>query len=946
MLTLRQEQRDLLQPRTGSASSADFDITLMMVFFRHLTPLRIGNKLPVEVDTSTAADLTRITYFRNKRAHSDSIDDQEFEEAYSIISKAIIRLGGTRFKDQCEELRHKRLDANLPPAVKDIQEYVKAEWSKTDTRVVVLTNAIKWLIDKTKCNNVVTVTGVSGSGKSTAVHHVALYLERELKYQIFAVHSPKDLMTYYVKGKKLLFVFDDVCGKYSLDIHKLMIWKDLSNEIKLCFKDGFLKCLFTCRTHIFNEAQFQNVDILSSINHDMLSPQFNLSNEERTLIAKSYLTPEEVNTVKDLVEFNAYDCLPLLCQFYSTKRFSDITIFFKNPTQVIEDELTSFKNTPDQTTFAVLALFVIFNNKVDKLAIELPSFRDILQEIADNVTTSSTLSSKVVKDQLKGLSNTYVRIQTEAYNIIHDKWFDTIVSFYGRHMFDVILRLSHPDIIRDRFHFEIIRRYQEKHSQVISVPIEKESDYMERLCKDIMNGYVEQVFTNKQLQFLTFRLKFIEHLRRKSIVVEMLQILRDTSPLNVVSQQNYLDIMKALLKNNLDVNVMNKFGTTPLFIASENGHVGMIKLLLAYDCDPNTRRLETSKTPLFIAVEKGHTQVVKLLLKHKADPNVRTEDKKTPLYIAANLGLTDIVELLLENKCDITFCGNQKSPLFIAARLGHTDIVRLLLESSSDPNMISEDFMHCEQSPLCIASKYGHNEIVELLLEHKADSNSRTKDGLHPLYIASREGFTNIVKLLIDYKADVNGVVHFKINRRHAVMFSETETIIKSDSSLCVASEMGFSDIVLLLLQNESNPNLCRLDSMDISLSPLCISATYGWMTIIKLLLTYKANPNLQMEHQDVEPPLFKASENGNVQIVKILLKNNADPNLCSVSYECRDHSPLYKGCEKGHIQIVKILLENKADQNISGENRKSPLRIAKEKRYQEIVLLLQQFGK
>ncbi|CAC5416813.1 unnamed protein product [Mytilus coruscus] len=83
----QQEQRDLLQPRTGSVSSADFDITLMMVFFRHLTPLHIGNKLPVEVDTSTAADLTRITYFRNKRAHSDSIDDKEFEEAYSIISK-------------------------------------------------------------------------------------------------------------------------------------------------------------------------------------------------------------------------------------------------------------------------------------------------------------------------------------------------------------------------------------------------------------------------------------------------------------------------------------------------------------------------------------------------------------------------------------------------------------------------------------------------------------------------------------------------------------------------------------------------------------------------------------------------------------------------------------------------------------------------------------------
>lgn len=807
-----------------------------------------------------------------------------------------------------------------------------------------MTTAIGRLIDKIQCNNVVTVIGFSGSGKSTAVRRVALNLKQEHKYQILALHSPKDLITYYVRGKKQVFVFDDVCGKYSLDIHKLMKWKDLSNEIKLCFEDGLLKCLFTCKTHIFNEAQFQNVDILSSCQHDILSPQYNLTKGERKLIAKSYLTSEEVKTVEDLKEFNEYDCLPLLCQFYSTHRYSSITAFFENPTQVIEDDLTSFKNAPDQITFAVLGLFVIFNNKISKHDIESPHFKDILHEISDNVKTSFTLSLKVVNDHLKMLSNTYVKIQTDAYSIIHDKWFDTIVSFYGQHMFDVILRRSHSDIIRDRFHLEINERFQEKHSLVISVPVEKESDYMERLCKDINEGCVENVFTNKQLQHLNFRVKFIEHIRSKSNLVENLRMLEDKSPLFVVSQQKYIDIMKALLEFKCDVNVMNKFGTTSLFIASENGDVGMVKLLLTYKCSANA--FKNGKTPLHIASEKGHKQVVKLLLKHKANPNVRLENEDTPLYIAANKGHTDIVEILFENECDITICGNRKSPLFIAARLGHTEVVRLLLEGKFDPNILSEDIMHCGQSSLCIASKYGHTNIAELLLKHGADSNLRTKDGLHPLYIASKEGFIDIVKLLIDYNADVDRVVHFKINKRHAVMFSEAETIIRIDSSLCVASERGFSDIVLLLLQNKSDPNLCRLDSMDISLSPLCISATYGWKTIIKLLLNDKADPNLQLDHQNVEPPLFKASENGYFEIVKMLLKNKADPNLCSVGYQCQDQSPLYKSCEKGHLQIVQNLLENKADQNIFGKNNKTPLCIAKEKCHHDIVLQLKQFEK
>lgn len=829
-------------------------------------------------------------------------------------------------------------------SLSDIQDSVIDEWSKIDKSVVVLTTAIDRLMDKIQSNNVVTVIGFSGSGKSTAVRRVALNLKQEQKYQIIALHSPKDLITYYVRGKKQVFVFDDVCGKYSLDIHKLMKWKDLSTEIKLCFEDALLKCLFTCKTHIFNEAQFQNVDILSSCQHDILSPQYNLTKEERKLIAKSYLTPEEVKSVEDLKEFNEYDCLPLLCQFYSTHRFSGITTFFKHPTQVIEDDLTSFLNTPDQTTFAVLGLFVIFNNKISKHNIESQHFKDILHEISDNVKTSLALSLKVVKDHLMMLANTYVRVQTDAYSIIHDKWFDTIVSFYGQHMFDVILRRSHSDNIRDRFRLEINERFQEKHSLVIPVPVEKESHYMERLCKDINEGYVENVFTNKQLRHLNFRLKFIEHIRSKSNLLKNLRMLKDKSPLFVVSQQKYLDIMKTLLDVKFDVNVMNKFGTTSLFIASENGDVRMVKLLLTYNCSTNA--FKKGKTPLHIASEKGHKQVVKLLLQHKANPNVRLENEDTPLYIAANKGHNDIVEILLENECDITFCGNRKSPLFIAARLGDTEVVRLLLERKFDPNILSEDIMHYGHSPLCIASKYGHTDIVELLLKHDADSNLKTKNGLHPLYIASKEGFIDIVQLLIDYNADVDSVVHFKINKRHAVLFSETETITNMDSSLCVASEKGFSDIVMLLLQNKSDPNLCRLDSMHISLSPLCISATYGWKTNIKLLLNAKANPNLQLDNQNVEPPLFTASANGYVEIVNMLLENKADPNLCSVSYQCQDQSPLYKSCEKGHLQIVKNLLKSKANPNILGKNNKTPLCIAKEKCHHDIVLQLKQFEK
>ncbi|XP_052073795.1 uncharacterized protein LOC127711727 [Mytilus californianus] len=784
---ITKEQRDLLEPKAGNVSSSTFDITLMTVFFRNIAKLSIGKQLPLVIDTSTAADLTRIVFYRNKSAHDsmETNDIQDFEKAYNVISEAVVRLGGERFRGQCKKLRFQRLDANLPPAIKDIQEHTIDEWSKIDNKLVVMTSAIETLKDKIQNEDTVTVIGFSGSGKSTAVRNVALRLSREQKYQIFPVLSPKDLMTYYIKGKRQLFVFDDVCGKYSLDIHKLMEWKDLSMDIRLLFGDGLLKCLFTCRPHIFNDSQFKGVDILSSIEHDILSPQYNLSNNERILIAKSHLCFEEVETIKRMSVFNKYDCLPLLCQFYSTNRNSNIVSFFNNPIQVIEDDLISFKHAPDQTTFSVLSLFVIYNNKIDRNDIKSRRFSEILSEISDNVRTSSALSRKVVTDNLTKLSNTYVRILKDSYSIIHDKWFDTVVSFYGKHMFDIILRLSHPDIIRDRYQFEINQRYQSKDSLVIFVPMEKESDYMKRLCKDINDGYVQKVFTNKQLQYLTFRLKFIEQLRLKSNLKRNVRAFQDVSPLLVVSQQNYLDIMEALLEIKVVANVMNKFGTTPLFIASENDQVGMVKLLLTYKCDPNQRRgLKNGETPLHVASEKGHKQVVKLLIRHNANTNICSTNQETPLYIATSKGFIDIVEILLENGSDPNICGNRNFPIFIASRLGHTEAVRLLLESNSDPNLLSEDIMHEGQSPLCIASKYGHTEIVKLLLEHRADSNLRAKDGLFPLYIASREGFTNIVKLLLDFKANQDMIVHFKTNKRQAMLFFRIE-IKNRFSALC-----------------------------------------------------------------------------------------------------------------------------------------------------------------
>jgi ankyrin repeat protein len=61
-------------------------------------------------------------------------------------------------------------------------------------------------------------------------------------------------------------------------------------------------------------------------------------------------------------------------------------------------------------------------------------------------------------------------------------------------------------------------------------------------------------------------------------------------------------------------------GATPLYVASENGHEGIVSVLLNNDADVNICRSKGS-TPLFVACMEGHELVVKLLLNNYANVN-------------------------------------------------------------------------------------------------------------------------------------------------------------------------------------------------------------------------------------------------------------------------------------------------------------------------------------
>jgi hypothetical protein len=91
--------------------------------------------------------------------------------------------------------------------------------------------------------------------------------------------------------------------------------------------------------------------------------------------------------------------------------------------------------------------------------------------------------------------------------------------------------------------------------------------------------------------------------------------------------------IKATIKKGANVNVTDEKGQTPLMLASEQGHLGIVQSLLNADADIQAID-KRGENALLIATGKGHLSVVTFLLNATGNPNVQDENGNTPLILA------------------------------------------------------------------------------------------------------------------------------------------------------------------------------------------------------------------------------------------------------------------------------------------------------------------------
>ena len=398
---------------------------------------------------------------------------------------------------------------------------------------------------------------------------------------------------------------------------------------------------------------------------------------------------------------------------------------------------------------------------------------------------------------------------------------------------------------------------------------------------------------------------------------------RNVTPLFVASDKGHLDVMRLLLEHGADPNVRDGSSNTPLHGVSQRGHVKIARVLLEYGAHPDVRGIG-DLTPLRLALQGGHLKVARALLEHNANADTRDHFNRTPLHQASQEGDVDVAQVLLNHRADANSQDlSNWTPLHWASQWGHVQVARVLLDHGAEVDAHALD----SSTPLHLALQEGHLEMIRLLLDHGAFSNSRDRDNCTTLHWASRRGHLQVASVLLEHGADPNSRDNNKETPLHQLLEGE------------------YLEVARVLLEHGADPNSQNSNKE----TPLHRASQRGHLEIARVLLDHRADPN-SLDFIN-ETPLHRASQYGYPEVTRVLLERGADSNGNPVSNVLRRTSehrrpgvariahtsalrdprstPLHLASQSGSLEVARLLLDNGADVNARNGGNKRPLDVA-----------------
>ena len=270
---------------------------------------------------------------------------------------------------------------------------------------------------------------------------------------------------------------------------------------------------------------------------------------------------------------------------------------------------------------------------------------------------------------------------------------------------------------------------------------------------DHIRGEVDEKVLNLAIGLLSnkSKLEALSYVSKYSINTGM-------EAIHLAASLNLENILNILLEQQLDIDVKDDGGYTPLHWAVWKGHDNIARLLIGKGADLNIKDNQ-GETPFNFV--RGHTAMADTLIASGADLNARDRLGRSPLYTAIWGGCETIAKLLIAKGADLDseLAENGQQLLSTIIRecpmnARYKDVLKLLvIEKKMNVNF--SDMMG--DTPLGLAARRGYEDTVKILIEEcGATLDRRDERGRTPLALALAGGHGSIAELLIEKGAELN----------------------------------------------------------------------------------------------------------------------------------------------------------------------------------------------
>ncbi len=238
-----------------------------------------------------------------------------------------------------------------------------------------------------------------------------------------------------------------------------------------------------------------------------------------------------------------------------------------------------------------------------------------------------------------------------------------------------------------------------------------------------------------------------EFLIAQKVQIDVINIL-GKSPLCIAAENGQNGFMQILIQAGANIHITDKDlnNLLQLSVIAEQ-HQSLIFLLEYPDIAINhTNRF--GQTPLILATEKNLSESVKALIAKGASLNLSDHDGWSPLMYAVKKGTEDLVSIFIANNADLQTHDLEfkQTPYLIACRAGQISSMKILLKHGAK----SDDRDYYNRTALHIAVEINNLEMVRFVIDQNPDLLAKDRFGLTALEWAIVNASADIVKAIRD----------------------------------------------------------------------------------------------------------------------------------------------------------------------------------------------------